>query len=183
MQISGVSLALTWPCRPCLLRVFLCPSRCYKLSPFQTHWGRWHCSQACVFIYSSCGKWVFPPSPLEFSSHHHFYKLSRSWLLGVCCCSCLLQLAYCEGFPLPLFSAQVTPPSLLHVFFGVIAYYSVFFSFFLGGDQSVQGTRLIWPRVVCGSSACHLGHLVVCVFPSSLGAGVWQHRSPPGFSI
>jgi hypothetical protein len=29
-----------------------------------------------------------PPSPVEFSSHHHFYKLSRSWLLGVCCCSC-----------------------------------------------------------------------------------------------
>jgi hypothetical protein len=23
-----------------------------------------------------------PPSPVEFSSHCHFYKLSRSWLLG-----------------------------------------------------------------------------------------------------
>jgi hypothetical protein len=57
-------------------------------------------SQACVFIYSSHGKWVFPPSPVEFSSHHHFYKFARSWLLGVCHCSCLLQLA-CEGFPLP----------------------------------------------------------------------------------
>jgi hypothetical protein len=41
-----------------------------------------------------------PPSPVEFSSHRHFYKLSRSWLLGVCCCSCLLQPA-CEGFPSP----------------------------------------------------------------------------------
>jgi hypothetical protein len=40
MQISGVSLTLTWPCRLCLLRVLLCVSRCYKLSPFQAHWGR-----------------------------------------------------------------------------------------------------------------------------------------------
>jgi hypothetical protein len=35
MQIYGVSLALTWPCRLCLLRVLLCWSLCYKLSPFQ----------------------------------------------------------------------------------------------------------------------------------------------------
>jgi hypothetical protein len=35
-----------------------------------------------------------PPSPVEFSSHHHFYKLSHSWLLGVCHRSCLLWLAY-----------------------------------------------------------------------------------------
>jgi hypothetical protein len=27
---------------------------------------------------------------------------------------------------------------------------------------------LIWPRVVCGSTKCHLAHLVVCIFPSSL---------------
>jgi hypothetical protein len=52
MQISGVSLALTWPCRLCLLRFLLCVSLCYKLSPFQAlgkvtlHPG----SQACVFI-------------------------------------------------------------------------------------------------------------------------------------
>jgi hypothetical protein len=31
---------------------------------------------------------------------------------------------------------------------------------------------LIWPRVVCGSTVCLLAHLVVCIFPSSLGAGV-----------
>jgi hypothetical protein len=47
-----------------------------------------------VFIYSSCGKWVFPPPPVEFSSHCHFYKISCSWLLDVCRHSCLLQPAY-----------------------------------------------------------------------------------------
>jgi hypothetical protein len=40
IQISGVSLALTWPCRLCLLSVLLCESLCYKLSPFQARWGR-----------------------------------------------------------------------------------------------------------------------------------------------
>jgi hypothetical protein len=63
MQISGASLALTWPCRLCLLRFLLCLSLCYKLSPFQAL-GKVtlppRC-QACVFIYSSRGRWVFPP--------------------------------------------------------------------------------------------------------------------------
>jgi hypothetical protein len=75
MQISGVSLALTWPCRLCLLRVLLCPSLCYKLSPFQAHWGRWHCTHflrpACLFTAHMgsgssplfCG--VFLPVPLS----------------------------------------------------------------------------------------------------------------------
>jgi hypothetical protein len=90
MQISGVSLALTWPCSLCLLRFLLCVSLCYKLSTFQalgkvTLHPR---AQACVFIYSSCGRWVFPhllcavllPLPL-----------SQTFLLlitGRCCCSC-----------------------------------------------------------------------------------------------
>jgi hypothetical protein len=34
-----------------------------------------------------------PPSPVEVSSHRHFYKLSCSWLLGVCHGSCLLRPA------------------------------------------------------------------------------------------
>jgi hypothetical protein len=90
MQISGVSLTLTWPHRllftqrsPVLkpLQAFPFPS---TLGEVTLHL----LSLACAFIYSSCGKWVFSPSPVEFSSHHHFYKLSCSWLLGVCCCSC-----------------------------------------------------------------------------------------------
>jgi hypothetical protein len=63
MQISRVSLALTWPHRLCLFRVLLCGSLCYKLSPFQAL-GKVtlhpHC-QVCMFIYSSCDRWVFPP--------------------------------------------------------------------------------------------------------------------------
>jgi hypothetical protein len=125
------------------------------------------------------------PSPVEFSSHH-LYKLSHFWLQGVCCHSCLLQLAclftVLWGISPPLlFGDQGTPHFLLHVFF-VIAYYSVSL-FFLGEGRSSRGARLIWPRVVCGSTAHCLTHLVH-VFPSRLGAGVcWQHGSPPGFSV
>jgi hypothetical protein len=63
MQISGVSLALTWThrfvaqispvCEP-LLQAFPFPSTLGKVTLHSR-------SQACVFIYSSCGRWVFPP--------------------------------------------------------------------------------------------------------------------------
>jgi hypothetical protein len=68
MQISGVNLTLTWSHRLCLLRVLLCGSLCYRLSPFQAL-GKVtlppHC-QACVFVYNSCGRWVFPPLLCSF---------------------------------------------------------------------------------------------------------------------
>jgi hypothetical protein len=127
------------------------------------------------------------PSPVEFSSHSQFYKLSHSWLLGMCRRSCILQPACLFTVlwgisPPPLFSAQGTPSSLLHVYF-VIAYYSVSL-FSLCGGWSVQGAMLIWPRVVCGNTVCCLAHFVIHVFPSSLGTGIWpQHGSPPGFSV
>jgi hypothetical protein len=131
-----------------------------------------------------------PTSPVEFSSHRHFYKLSHCWLLGVCCCSCLLWsglfiYSSVRDSPPPLFGAQGIPPSLLHVFLLLLLLLITQFLFFsLGGGQSVQGAMLMWPRVVCGSTAYCLAHLVVHVFPSHLGTGVWwQCGSPPGFSI
>jgi hypothetical protein len=59
------------------------------------------------------------------------------------------------------------------------------FSFFPWvGGQSVQWAMPIWPRIVCGSTAFCLAHLVVRVFPSLLGTGIWLWcGSPPGFSI
>jgi hypothetical protein len=80
-----------------------------------------------------------PPSPVEFSSHHHFYKLSRSKVAGQVL-PLLPYLQFHEGLPYPLFSSQGSLPSLLHVFFVVFVYYSVwFFSLFsLGGGQSAD---------------------------------------------
>jgi hypothetical protein len=116
------------------------------------------------------------PTPVEFSSHCHFYKLSHSWLLGVCCCSCLLWLA-CEGFPLPPSLALRAPYPLCYVSFLLLLLIiqCFFFPFFLGGCQSVQGAMLIWPRVVCGSTMCRLAHLVVCVFQA-----IWAPTSGGG---
>jgi hypothetical protein len=85
--------------------------------------------------------------------------------------------------PRPLFGALGALPSLLRVFIVLIAYYSVSL-FSLGGGRSVQGAMLIWHRAVCGSTLYCLAYLVVCVFPSCLGAGVWQQPvGPPGFSV
>jgi hypothetical protein len=68
MQISGVTLALTWPCMVCLLRVLLCVNLCYKLFPVQAHWkgDTALAFSGLLFIYSSCGKWVFPPLLCSF---------------------------------------------------------------------------------------------------------------------
>jgi hypothetical protein len=117
---------------------------------------------------------------VEFSSHRHFYKLSHSWLLGHH--SYLLsqaQLVYLQSgrdSPTPTFGAQCAPPSLQSAFIVLIACYSVSL-LFAGGGRSVQWAMLIWPRVVSGSTAYHLAHLV-CDFPSHLGVGVSWPRGP-----
>jgi hypothetical protein len=136
-----------------------------------------------------------PPSPVEFSSLRHSHKLSHSWLLGVRPHSRrshlgqarLVYLQFREGFPSPPFGAQSTPPSLQCVFIVLIAYYSVSLFSPGGGGQSVQGAMLLWPRLVCGSTAYCLTHLVH-IFPSCLGMGDWwpdprPGESPPGFSV
>jgi hypothetical protein len=69
-----------------------------------------------------------PHSPVEFSSHRHFYKLSCSWLLGVCCCSCLLQPACCEEFPLPTSLVLRVPCPLCYVSFLLLLLIIQFFS-------------------------------------------------------
>jgi hypothetical protein len=100
----------------------------------------------------------------------------------------LVYLQFAWGIaPPPLSGARGALPSLLHVFFFFFFSCSfiiqfVFFSFFIppGWGSVCPGAMLFWPRVVCGSTACRLAHLVVCVFPSSLGAGVWWRESSSG---
>jgi hypothetical protein len=71
-----------------------------------------------------------PPSPMEFSSLCHFYKHSQSSLLGMCRSACLLQpslfiYSSMRDSPPTFFGTLGAPPSLLHVFIVLIAYYSV----------------------------------------------------------
>jgi hypothetical protein len=94
MQISGVSLTLTWPCRLCLLRVLLCGSLCYRLSPFQAL-GKvtlpLRCQAACLFtVHVGSGS-----SPL--SSVFLPLPLLQAFLLlitGRCCCFCQLPCLF-----------------------------------------------------------------------------------------
>jgi hypothetical protein len=137
-------------------------SLCYKLSPFQAHMEKWH--YTCIFRLHVYLQFMWevglPPSPVEFSSLRHFHKLSRSWLLGARSRSCQRLSSQADLFiysprkdSLPLiFGAQCTPPFFPHVFIALIAYYSVSL-FSPGGGWSVQGAMLLWPRVVCGSTA------------------------------
>jgi hypothetical protein len=65
---------------------------------------------------------------------------------------------------------QSTLPPLLCVPFQFLVYYSgFFFPFFQGGDQSVQGAMLAYPRGSSGNTACHLfAHLLVCFSQAGL---------------
>jgi hypothetical protein len=125
-------------------------------------------------MYSSPGKWVFPPFLWSFpptATFTTFLLLITGHVLPL-----LPSPAGLWGISPPhLLGTQGTPPSLLQVFFVVIAYYSGFFSFFPGWGLVCPGAMLIWPRIVCGSTAYRLAHLVVCVFPSHLSSCLWKY--------
>jgi hypothetical protein len=153
----------------------------------------WVCAAAPAFSVPAClftahmgsgpfpvSSGVFLPPPLlqAFSLLFAGYVLpllpSPAWLV---------YLQFCKGFPSPTLQHSVCP-----TLFATCLYccYCLLLSFLfsLGGGWSVQGAMLIWPRVVCGSTVYHLAHLVVCVFPSRLGTGIWwRPKGPPCFSI
>jgi hypothetical protein len=80
MQISGVSLALIWPPRLCLLKSSPVRDATATNFPLSKHTGGGDTaafSGWCVYL-QLMWKVGLPSSPVEFSSHCHFYKLSRS---------------------------------------------------------------------------------------------------------
>jgi hypothetical protein len=186
--LCRVSLALTWPRRLCLLRVLLCRSLCYKLSPFQAlgEVTLHLLSQAGVFTYSSCGRWVFPALLCSFPPTATFtsFPAPGCWAVLPLLPSPAGLFIYSSmrDFPSPPLRCSGRPALFAMCLF--CCYCLLFWVFFsLGGGRSVQGAMLIWPRVVCGSTTCRLAHLVVCVFPSHLDSGIWQPGGPPGFSV
>jgi hypothetical protein len=164
MQISGVSLTLIWPLRLCLLRVLLCSIVTATSFPFSKHTRGGDTAPAfsglCVYLQFT---WEvgLPPSPMEFSSHHHFYKVSRSWLLGVCCCSCLLQWLVVGDFPSPTFWRSGCPTLFAMCLFCYCLLFS-FFSFFPGwgsvcpGGYADLSQDCLWEYHLLLSSPCGL---------------------------
>jgi hypothetical protein len=114
---------------------------------------------ACMFVYSLFWKWVFPHLLWSFPPSATLTSFPAPGC-SVCPCShwslsdqtWLVYLWFWEGFPSLLIGAQCAPPSLQRVFIVLIAYYSVSL-FSLGRVQSAQGAMLLWPRLVCGSTA------------------------------
>jgi hypothetical protein len=96
IQISGVSLTFTWPRRLYLLRVLRGMTTTATSFPLSKYTGRGDTAPAFsgrrVYL-QFMWEVSLPPSPVEFSSHRHFCKLSHSWLLGGYRHSCLLWLA------------------------------------------------------------------------------------------
>jgi hypothetical protein len=128
-------LTLTWPRRLCLLRVLLGATAIATSFPLSKHTGRGDTAPAFsgqhVYLQFT---WevALPPSPVEFSSHHHFYELSRSWLLGMCHHSCLL-------WPACLFTAGL----FIYSSHGKWAFPPLLWSF------SPTGTFMSFPTLVC----------------------------------
>jgi hypothetical protein len=124
-------------------------------------------SQAGVFTYSSHGKWVFPPLLWKFPPTAAFTSFPAPD-----CCACSAAPAFSSQFVRDLPSPPLWCSGCATLFAACLfcCYCLLFnFSFFPGWGRSVQGAMLIWPRIVCGSTAYHLAHLVVHVFPSHLG--------------
>jgi hypothetical protein len=138
--------------------------------------------QACVFYLQLTWEVGLPPLQCSFPPTAAFTSFPAS-----ACWAALHLLPSAAGLwgisPPQLLSTQGAPSSLLRVFFFVIACHSISF-FSLGGGRSVRGTMLIRSRVVCERTMCRLAHLVVHIFPSHLGSGVWRRCwIPPGFSV
>jgi hypothetical protein len=186
-----VSVALTWPHRLCLLRV-LCTMPLLQAFPFPSTLEEvtlHPLSQACVFIYSSRGKWssplsceVFLPPPLLQSFPllvaGRTPQLPPSPLcLGPACLFTVpgripLPHLWCSGHP-TLFA------TFLYCSYCLL----ISFSFFPWMGSVCTGGYTDLAQVVCGSTVYRLAHLVVHVFPSCLGAGDWWPRGPPGFYV
>jgi hypothetical protein len=88
----------------------------------------------------------------------------------MCLHSCFLQpslFIYKSGrdSPPPASALRELHP-LCYVSLLLLILITQFLFFSLGGHRSVQRAMLLWP-------VCRLTHLVVRVFPSHLGAGIW----------
>jgi hypothetical protein len=121
----------------CLLRVVLGVSCCYKLSPFQAHWGKWYCT--CFLRPGVYLKFTWevglPPSPVDFPSIAAF-KSSSTPDCWVCAAAPAFSSGLWGFFPLPPLDAQG------YVSFLLLLLIIQFLFFSLGGDRLSRG--LCW---------------------------------------
>jgi hypothetical protein len=116
-------------------------------------------SQACVYIYSSRGKWVFPPLLWSFppSTTLTSFPAPGCWVRAPAPTrasparpACLFTVPGRIPFPQSLALSVSHPLSCVSLLFLLLISQFLFFS--PGGGRSVQQAMLIWPRLVCGST-------------------------------
>jgi hypothetical protein len=165
------------PVQEPLLQVFPFPSTLGKVTLHPL-------SQACVIIYSSRGKWVFPPLLWNFPATTAFTSFPLL-VAGVCRHSCLLQPAclftVLWGIPLPSSSELRVSHPLCNVSLLFLLLITQFL-FFPRWGSVCPGVCWSGPGLSVGVPRYREAHFV-CVFPSHLGAGVWWPGGPPGFSV
>jgi hypothetical protein len=118
------------------------------------------CSPICLFTaHMGSGPspllWSFPPTTT-------FTSFPTPGCLGMCHCSCLLQLACCEGFPLPLSFVLGVPHPLCYISFCCYCLLLSFFFFFpwvgvgLSRGLADLAQGCLWESHVQLSSPCGL---------------------------
>jgi hypothetical protein len=133
-------------------------------------------SQACMFIYNSHGKWVFPHLLWSFPPTTTFTSFPAPG-----CWACAATPAFSSQLVVRDFLSHALWCSGCPTLFATCLFccYCLLFSFFslfsLGGDQSVQGAMLIWPRIVCGRTMFCLAHLW-----SAFSQAIWELLSGGG---
>jgi hypothetical protein len=141
-----------------------------------------------MFVYSSCGKWVFPPLLWSFppSATLTSFSAPGCWArtpspagaspAGPACLFTVL-----ERIPFPQSSALSVPHPLSHVSLLFLLLISQFLFFPRVEVSLSRGLCCSGPGLSVGVPWYHKAHLVH-IFPSHLGAGDWWPRGPPCFS-
>jgi hypothetical protein len=115
---------------------------------------------AAIFVYSSRVKWVFlpllwsfPPSTTltSFPTLGCWARTPAPTRASPARPACLFTVL--GRIPFPQSSALSAPHPLCSVSLLFLLLISQFLFFSLGGGRSVQGAMLLWPRLVCGSTA------------------------------
>jgi hypothetical protein len=175
-----MSLALTWPWRLCLLRVLLegtTTATGFLLSKYAGGGGATPAFSDQLAFLQFTWEVTLPLSRGVFS-HCYFYKLSPSKVAG---CVPPLQLSPAGSF---IYSSvrDSPPPHLWHSghpsLFGMCLFcccclLRFFFFFPWVGVSLSRGLCWSGPGVSVGVLQYCLAHLLVCIFPCGLGAGVW----------
>jgi hypothetical protein len=143
-------------------------------------------SQACVFVYSSCGKWVFPPLLWSFPPSA---TLTSSPAPGCWARTTAPALSgrpglfiYSSGRDSPPHLWRLVRPTLFATFLYCSYCLLLSFPFFPWVGVVCPGSYADLAQGCLWEYRIPLAHLVH-VFPSRLCAGVSQPGGPPGFSI